>query len=297
MNFIDKIIGKINFSFLWKDNIKTIHNQKCNDLQVNQEKGGITNIIKIENITVTSINELAGLNDSLDPEGLIKNAGQRFLMEQKVKQHNFKMAVDGAELDSIAEPKTVDSDWFFKWMEISQCISRKNIQDILSKILSGEVNKTGSFSLRTLEVLKNLSKDEISIFQKFCDVSFNVPSLGDMFTVVICDPFGRPGNNALTPFGLSYSGLCALQDAGLIQNELSSYFTIKVPLVLQMPFKIGNIEYCLKPTEETITTDIKVNIINFTIAGLELRSVLSIGSNLDYNTKVLEWIKEKTKMI
>jgi hypothetical protein len=297
MNFINKIFEKFNLSFMWKGNKKKIVKQTGEGLQVHQEQNGITNIFQIQNLTVTKIEEIAGIDISQDQNLLMKSAGQRFLAEQNTRQENLKNAVDKAELNTITNPQEVEKDWFLKWMDISQTVSRENVQEILAKILSGEVKASGTFSIRTLEILKNLSKEELALFQKFCDISYHVPLTGNIFTHVICEPFGNPGDNGLAPLGLSYLNLTILQDAGLIKTDLNSWIEFQIPQILKLPFNIGSSKFVLQTTDVTTESKPHVKVINFTNVGLELRSVLDLGTNPEYNTKFLDWVNDKWKMI
>lgn len=297
MNLIDKIFEKFNISFIWKGNQKKIVKQKGNGLQIQQEQNGVTNIFQIQNLTVTKIEELAGTDTPQDVSGLLRSAGQRFIAEQQTKQQNLKAIVAKADLAIITDPQQVDQDWFLKWMEISQTVSRENVQDILSKILSGEVKNSGSFSLRALDILKNLSKQELQLFQNFCDISYSIPELGNALTCVISEPFGNPGQNGMLSIGLSYPNLTILQDAGLIQTDLNAWRQFQIPGMVQIPFTIGSTPYTLGPTDETKEVQPQVKIINFTSAGLELRSVLNIETKPEYNSKFLEWVKNQWKMI
>jgi hypothetical protein len=297
MNLINKIFEKFNISFVWKDNQKKLVKQNAKGLIINQEPDSIINIYQVQNLTVANIEELAGLDAPQDPNSLLKSAGQRFLAEQKTKQRNLKTVVDKAELSAISNPQEVEQDWFLKWMEISQTISRENVQEILARIISGEVKKSGSFSLRSLDVLKNLSKAELNLFQIFCDISYSIPNVGDAVTCVICEPFGNPGQNGMSSIGLSYPSLAILQDAGLIQTDLNAWREFPIPVMLQIPFAIGSTSYVLQKSGETIEEKHQVKIINFTSAGLELRSALNIGTKSEYNSRFLEWIKDKWKMV
>ncbi|MDD4029705.1 MAG: DUF2806 domain-containing protein [Caldisericia bacterium] len=297
MNLIEKIFEKLNISFIWKGNSKKVVKQSGNGFQIQQEQNSVTNVFQIQNLTVTKIEELAGTDTPQDASGLLRSAGQRFIAEQQTKQENLKAIVAKADLAVITDPQQVDQDWFLKWMEISQTVSRENVQAILAKILSGEVKKAGSFSLRALDILKNLSKQELELFQIFCDISFSVPQIGDDLTCVISEPFGSPGQNGMQSIGLNYGNLAALQDAGLIQGDLNSWRQFHIPQMLQIPFTIGSTLYNLKTTDETTTTQPKIKILNFTSAGLELRSVLNIGTKTEYNSKFLEWVNGQWKMI
>ncbi len=296
MNLINKIFEKFNISFIWKGNSRKVIKQNGDGFQIQQEQNGVTNIFQIQHLTVAKIEELAGTDTTQDVNGLLRSAGQRFIAEQQTKQINLKAIVAKADLEAITDPKQVDQDWFLKWMEISQTVSRENVQEILAKILSGEVKNSGSFSLRALDILKNLSKQELQLFQTFCDISYSVPQLGNTLTCVISEPFGSPGQNGMQSIGLSYANLTILQDAGLIQTDLNSWRQFQIPQMLQIPFTIGSTLYNLKPTDET-TSQPQVKVLNFTSAGLELRSVLNIGVKPEYSSKFLEWIKNKWKMI
>ena len=296
MNLIEKIVDKVYITFAWKGNKKKVIKQTGQGLLVNQESQSTTNIYHIQNVNIASIQELAGAS-VLDSSDVLKAAGQRFLVEQKTKQENLSAIVNKAELANIVEPHEIERDWFFKWMDIAQMVSREDIQEILAKILSKEVKNAEGFSLRTLEILKNLSKVELAIFQKFCDVSWSLPFMEGIPATVICAPYGNPGNNDLSILGLSYGNLTILQDAGLIQGDLNSWRVFKIPELFQIPFSIGSSLQQLQVTEECAPSNPQINVINFTTAGLELRSVLNLGSNPEYIAKFLEWIKNEWKMV
>ena len=53
----------------------------------------------------------------------------------------------------------VEDDWLFAWREM-QDASPVKLQQLWGQVLAGEVKSPGSYSYRTLEFLKGLSKDE-----------------------------------------------------------------------------------------------------------------------------------------
>ncbi len=297
MNFIDKIIDKLNLSFEWSRNRKKIIRQSGEGIKVNNEQSGVTNIFQIENLTVTAIQELTGYSPDHTSSGFMNNAGRRFLLEQKAKQENLSAIVNEASLSKIESPKSVDPGWFLRWMDISQTVSKHDIRTILAKILSAEVTISDSFSLRTLDVVKNLSKDELELFQIFCNISFSIPVTGDSLTCVICEPFGNPGDNGLIDLGLSYTNLTTLQDAGLIKSDLNSWIQFSIPLMLQLPFTLGSSQHALVPTSETTEVVHQVKILNFTAVGIELRSVMQLDFNETYDEKFFNWIDGKWHMV
>jgi hypothetical protein len=59
-----------------------------------------------------------------------------------------------------------DFDWFLRFFEGAGNISNEDMQLIWARILAGEVQKKGAFSLRTLETLRNMSQSEAMIVQQ-----------------------------------------------------------------------------------------------------------------------------------
>ncbi len=195
------------------------------------------------------------------------------------------------EFEGDAEEE-IDEDWLEMFARLAETKSNKDVQLILSKILSGEIRKPGSFSAKTLQTLTLLDRTTTQIFQRFCAISYEplLTSLNNRLTQVICEPFGDPGNNALSKFDLGYQELCQLQDAGLIQNDLTAWREMKGRL-FTIPFRLGSQNFELaNATNEIQTNPVKTKIINFTRVGLELRMVQN-NTNPAYNDELLKWVK------
>lgn len=61
-------------------------------------------------------------------------------------------------------PEPVNKDWQNRFFSIAEDISDEEMQKLWANILAGEVKRPKSFSLRTLDVLRNLSKEEAELF-------------------------------------------------------------------------------------------------------------------------------------
>ena len=68
--------------------------------------------------------------------------------------------------DEQVPKEPVEKDWMTRFLNIAEEISDKDLQDIWARILAGEIKKPKSYSLRTLEVLRNMSKEEASLIIK-----------------------------------------------------------------------------------------------------------------------------------
>lgn len=88
------------------------------------------------------------------------------------KSHNIANSIKIAmeqlenESESITTEKSINQDWLNEWSEHAGFVSDKDIQSLWGKVLAGEVKKPGSFSLRTMQFLRNLSKDEANLIHK-----------------------------------------------------------------------------------------------------------------------------------
>lgn len=101
---------------------------------------------------------------------------QYVLTRNKQKVDNVEKIISKAEQhfspDENISNDPVENDWMARFLNIAEDISDENLQDIWGRILAGEIKKPKSYSLRTLEVLRNLSKDEAELLIKISNYQF-----------------------------------------------------------------------------------------------------------------------------
>ena len=78
---------------------------------------------------------------------------------------NVSKALLRAEAELENDPqtppdRTVDEDWLFRWRDAAGTVSSEELQNLWGRALAGEIKSPGSCSLRTLELLKNISHEE-----------------------------------------------------------------------------------------------------------------------------------------
>jgi Protein of unknown function (DUF2806) len=109
----------------------------------------------------------------------------------------------------------VSTDWLYRWRDAAGQVSVKELQEMWGRLLAGEVKAPGSFSLRTLEFVRNLSvrdADEISRLARFA-----------VSTWVYC---GQPA--LLEDEGLTYEFLLRMQELGVlsgVENGMAMTFS------------------------------------------------------------------------
>ncbi len=116
--------------------------------------------------------------DNTKTEDLLVRAQNRFLFQEAQKQINIESVIGKAykaieeeiidlKEEYIVSDKPVDKDWILRFFNSIEDISNEQMQEIWAKVLAGEIKQPKSFSLRTLEGLKNLSHNEAKLFEKY----------------------------------------------------------------------------------------------------------------------------------
>ena len=104
----------------------------------------------------------------IGPDGI----AQRIEFQEKKRQANIAAAVRdaAAELGDREVPEhEPDPDWTARFFDCVQDVSSEDMRKLWAKVLSGEVENLGRTSLRTLDILKNLTKKDAQVFRDLCD--------------------------------------------------------------------------------------------------------------------------------
>lgn len=164
--------------------------------------------VKYDNGSITI--DVANAND------LVQRAQVRFLFQEMQKQQNIDAVIDVAygtlEKEETVEKTPVDIDWILHFFDSVSNISNEQMQQLWGKLLSGEVAKPGSFSLRTLDTLKTIAQKEAIAFKKISQYVLRCPgNLEKSF-----DDFILLSGIDWENCGISFPELLLLIEAGLI---------------------------------------------------------------------------------
>jgi len=109
----------------------------------------------------------------------VEEAALNFMIGKETKKlGNTTKIIQGTanileSVDSVSDVQ-VDEDWLTRFFNIGEDITNEYMQNLWSQILAGEIEKPNSYSLRTLETLKNISSKEASLFNKFTKICFSL---------------------------------------------------------------------------------------------------------------------------
>lgn len=107
----------------------------------------------------------------------------------------------------------IDNDVFWGLLEHSKSVSNEEMQELIAKILAGEYNSPGTYSMSTLQILKSLGKNELEKFVLWSNLY--LPGHG-----FIRDVLGmtKEAREVRKQMGLDYSSFLEMQNLGLIQS-------------------------------------------------------------------------------
>lgn len=212
------------------------------------------------------VKELAG-----DNPDIFERARLRLLTREIEGLQNIEAIADHAlnELPNEVSDDPVALDWRRRFFSGAEDVCDDEMQIIWGKVLAGEVASPGRFSLRTLEILKNLSKHEAEKFQKICSFAFS-----DGWIPNPIDHSHKSINDRFRPFGICYDDLLALRSAGLMHDNDYSYKVAEMPspnTPLQVHYNCNGIWMAISSNH---TSKITVPSFDFTRAGIELQSLV-----------------------
>lgn len=224
---------------------------------------------------------------------IFARAEKRFLLEQFSKQINLEniivLARDRLGESEVSEQK-VDPDWSRRFVSIAQDVSREDMQNMLASILAGEVKQPTTFSLRTLDFVKNLASIELKLFEKIVPFA---TSEGYVHATEAALNHGFAH--------ISYSELMELMELDFIKPSLTSVRTLakgEVGKTFLVNMKAGALLF--EFTEDI--ENIEFPIIQLTRTAIEL--VPLIGSNAisdvvnSYTAELVEfYVNKKLKRI
>ena len=104
-------------------------------------------------------------------EDFVKRTEHRLAYQELQKQYNIESVIGNAYIEletkeNVSEDP-VDKDWLNSFFDSVANVSNEQMQIIWGKILAGEVENPGHFSIRTLDTLRKMTQKEALLFKKY----------------------------------------------------------------------------------------------------------------------------------
>ena len=157
-----------------------------------------------------------------------------------------------------------DFDWFVRFYEAVGNISDEVMQDLWAKLLAGEVAEPSSFSLKTIDVLRNLSKQGAELFSLIC--SHSVMTRGQNFLPHY--------DTYLEKHNIYYTDIMKLNEQGLIFNDGTIGFSMSIGQNPNVLFWNNDLVMTIESSDDK-NIEIHIKTYPFTKAGQELAVLVS----------------------
>lgn len=166
----------------------------------------------------------------------------------------------------------VDKDWLNRFLDYAEDVSEEEMQKIWARILAGEVKQPKSFSLRTLDVLRNMTKEEAELFVEISKYVYG-------------------GQNILNEKSIiKFESILTLNDIGLVLLE-SINNTVKIPSNGKIYLKLTKNKRLNIDSNESVNKEVNIHIYALSKAGEELYKIVDTNISLD----VVQFIANKIK--
>ena len=219
--------------------------------------------------------------NNTDWDDFVRRTQGRMAFQELQKQNNIECVVANAynilENEQTCSEEPVEQGWINRFFDSVADVSDEDLQKLWGKILAGEIKQPTSYSLRTLETLKNITPYEASIFQKIAK-----------YVLIDNGNYNIAGNvDDLSNYEIKYRDIMLLGECGLINFTCVSYFLNvgrekKTVFINNLPFLFDN------STSKEIVFELSV--FSLTTAGKELYNI--IEHNDDNVHCALKWINK-----
>lgn len=201
-----------------------------------------------------------------------------------VKQKNMETITGYAcqELlgDSDVSSNPLDETWATRFFDMASDISDDEMQRIWGKILAGEVKRPKTYSLRTLEALRNMTADDARLFHTVSRLLFRYDDLIFIFI----------SPRLMNRFGVSFQDLMTLDECGLMNTHVVSF---------DMDFhddnvdKIYYVNSSIRFTREAENHKVQLPVYSLTRTGSQIYNLFVKEPDYEYFDAVVAELKSK----
>ncbi len=217
---------------------------------------------------------------------IAERAAKRKIFNEIRRQRNLEDVLNGSfrAIKNEVSEKEVDPDWMQEFIRFAEEANSEQMQELWSRVLAGETELPGSFSLQSLAALKKMSKKEALVFQRACQIA---SSFEEDDYVFVIESFGNSkrlttseASIELNNYSFDVTKRMILSDIGLLHDKIITSSRFKKDIKIDICDK--NIK--ITPKSEKSTWD----SYHFTSIGSELAKLIQTNVNEQYYNEVIE---------
>ena len=213
------------------------------------------------------------------PTGQAQQIEEYHRIRQQKQLSNLQQIMSVALSVSASEQtqEQIDPDWFHSFVSMAENIYSATMQELWGKILAVEIQRPGSFSMRSLETLTKLTQRDAGLFSRACQIACRRNN--DPSPLIITGYHQQPGllntflsapaaQTQLGQHGLSYSDILALGNMKLLYATEIETGLIDKGTSIALKFSAQNV------TLQAKTRNMLMTYYKFTAVGSELARLL-----------------------
>jgi uncharacterized repeat protein (TIGR03899 family) len=233
-------------------------------------------------VSFTEQPEILRLESSIEERSIVRSTYQEAKKQLNTESITQYAAEELQGKESVSDEK-VDEDWIARFFKIAEDIGNEEMQVLWGKVLAGEVARPKSYSLRTLDILKNITTREAEVFAKVARAAL----VGASGAAFIFNPDPNDCAFLKGELGIGFDDLLLLREIGLLQ-----------PTSLQFNMLAGKTNISLIYGSKVIVierqAEVPLQILpveKYTTVGAELVPLVSISESIGYIQKLASFIK------
>ena len=209
---------------------------------------------------------------SPEERALIRADYQERNRQQHIENITSIAAAELAQQEDVPDEKP-DEDWISKFFSSAQDISSEQMQNLWGRILAGEIKRPGTYSLRTLEFVKNISKLDAPLLELVGKLAMKYG--GSTAFVAAHDKKWLQEN-----FGIFPGHQFAASEIGAMYPTDLSLRVFREDSIQEEYFVCGDLMLIVKKGDST--GEIVLPIWKFTAVGRELLELIANDQNEAY---------------
>jgi hypothetical protein len=115
----------------------------------------------------------ARARDKINVDGLFRTEEEKRKLENRAAATKAALEDIDANPSTVDAPTEIDDDWLNLFVRISEDKSSEELQQLFGRILAGEIRRPGSFSLRTVQLMSTISKEDAAALSALLSYAIN----------------------------------------------------------------------------------------------------------------------------
>lgn len=246
--------------------------------------GGIE--YKEEKLAISSPKESP--QSRIDTPSLSARTNERVNHQEQKKQYNIEsvtaFAAEELKDEKAVSDEPLDEDWTTRFFRIVEDVSTEEMQALWGRILAGEIKQPKTYSLRTLELIRNLSRAEANTITKVANYAISYSGRNYLFK-------GKEGKLLDGKYNISYGEIASMMEVGLIQpGEFVNLQMREQPNDSKNVYTSGNVVII---TNVKANTPLQIPVHVFSTAGNELLKLVHSKPPFDYLKSFANFLKRE----